>query len=263
MTQLSDIPFSTFMCTPATPNCAAILARRSHLLVGISPFNSRFSDDYVHRLLRWALQSFENVDVLLAGEEASLLLEAIGTPVGKAARKARKAIDRNRRSVHTALDSIATPQSRRVSVHTFSDHRHTATHQSLRSAIDSAYRFHEGFRSACLEMSRAAITGRAHGIGLKLLGVTDAMCEVAVRYVLAELPYFLSGASLIGVEETLLAYHRPWPLGREILAGEYPIRMSEEQGYLLISEGVPLAPRQSTRGDGDPSRTEMSTDAAA
>lgn len=92
-----------FTTAPATRNCQDILDRRGHLLLGVSAFNSRFSDNYVFQLARWARSRSQEFDFLLSGDEASLLIEATGTPPGEARRKARKAISRNRRSAEEAL----------------------------------------------------------------------------------------------------------------------------------------------------------------
>ncbi|WP_420468876.1 tRNA-dependent cyclodipeptide synthase, partial [Bacillus licheniformis] len=94
-----------FKTETLTQNCNEILKRRRHVLVGISPFNSRFSEDYIHRLIAWAVREFQSVSVLLAGKEAANLLEALGTPHGKAERKVRKEVSRNRRFAEKALEA--------------------------------------------------------------------------------------------------------------------------------------------------------------
>ena len=92
-----------FIAEALTENCREIFERRRHVLVGISPFNSRFSEDYIYRLIGWAKAQFKSVSVLLAGHEAANLLEALGTPRGKAERKVRKEVSRNRRFAERAL----------------------------------------------------------------------------------------------------------------------------------------------------------------
>lgn len=128
MTELTmESKHRPFKTETLTRNCNEILKRRRHVLIGISPFNSRFSEDYIHRLIGWAVREFQHVSVLLAGKEAANLLEALGTPNGKAERKVRKEVSRNRRFAEKALEAHGgNPEA----IHTFPISR-TRPHTSV------------------------------------------------------------------------------------------------------------------------------------
>ncbi|MED1714232.1 tRNA-dependent cyclodipeptide synthase [Bacillus paralicheniformis] len=234
MTELTmESKHRPFKTETLTRNCNEILKRRRHVLIGISPFNSRFSEDYIHRLIGWAVREFQHVSVLLAGKEAANLLEALGTPNGKAERKVRKEVSRNRRFAEKALESHGgNPEA----IHTFSDFTNQTVYQRLRMEVEDAFFDQPHFRKACLEMSHAAILGRARGIRMDVQEVSAAMLELAVEYVIAELPFFIAAPDILGVEETLLAYHRPWKLGEQISRHEFAVKMRPNQGYLMVSE---------------------------
>ncbi|WP_199563587.1 MULTISPECIES: tRNA-dependent cyclodipeptide synthase [unclassified Streptomyces] len=221
--------------TPATKNCAAIYSRKRHVLIGISPFNSRFSDEYVTRLIRWAAATFESFDVLLAGDESALQLEAIGTPEGKARYKARRAVRRNRRSVDEALRQLGPtpPDTRVVSISDFAD---DPTYRKFKAAGEEAFRADTAFRSSCLEMAQKAILGRLRTVHGSTEPVSESQAAHAAEYVLAELPFFLETPTVLGVEESLLAYHQPWKLGEQIFAGRFSIAAHPAQGYLTVTE---------------------------
>ncbi len=224
-----------FRALPATDNCRDIFDRGRHLLLGISPFNSRFSDDYISRLIAWARRTCDRFDVLLAGNEAAFLLEAVGTPPGQARRKARKAVARNRRAVEAALAAERVPAAA-DRVHTFSDYQDDQAYRQLRTEVVDAFRRHGSFRGACLEMSRRAVGSRLRSVHATCAPVADERISLAANYVTAELPFFLNTPAILQVKESLLVYHRPWPLGARIFAGEFPIEVSERQGYLTVSE---------------------------
>ncbi|WP_457982675.1 tRNA-dependent cyclodipeptide synthase [Bacillus paralicheniformis] len=234
MTELTmESKHRPFKTETLTRNCNEILKRRRHVLIGISPFNSRFSEDYIHRLISWAVREFQHVSVLLAGKEAANLLEALGTPNGKAERKVRKEVSRNRRFAEKALEAHGgNPEA----IHTFSDFANQTAYQRLRMEVEDAFFDQPHFRKACLEMSHAAILGRARGIRMDVQEVSAAMLELAVEYVIAELPFFIAAPDILGVEETLLAYHRPWKLGEQISRHEFAVKMRPNQGYLMVSE---------------------------
>ncbi|AWM19356.1 tRNA-dependent cyclodipeptide synthase [Bacillus inaquosorum] len=222
-----------FTAESLTQNCREIFERRRHVLVGISPFNSRFSEDYIYRLIGWATAEFKSVSVLLAGHEAANLLEALGTPRGKAERKVRKEVSRNRRFAERAL---AAHGGDLKAIHTFSDFTENKAYQLMRQEVEHAFFEQPHFRHACLDMSREAMIGRARGIGLMMEEVSEDMLNLAVEYVIAELPFFIGAPDILEVEETLLAYHRPWKLGEKISNHEFSIRMRPNQGYLIVQE---------------------------
>ncbi|SDP11865.1 cyclo(L-leucyl-L-leucyl) synthase [Actinopolyspora xinjiangensis] len=225
-----------FAIEPCTDNCRKLVNNPYHLLIGVSPFNSRFSDTYIAKLVRWASTITSNFDVLLAGEEASLLLQATGTPAGRARRKAREAISRNRRSAQRAL-RIHSPWSG-ARIHTFSDFMNFDSYQHSRRWIEHVFENDASFRKACTDMSRQAVHGRLASLGNETTEVTNEQARKAVPYVLAELPFFLDTPSILGVSESVLLYHRPWPLGERIFSGEFPVSISQKQGYAVISESV-------------------------
>ncbi|MCC2930895.1 cyclo(L-leucyl-L-leucyl) synthase [Bacillus mojavensis] len=236
-----------FTAESLTQNCREIFERRRHVLIGISPFNSRFSEDYIYRLIEWAAAEFDNVSVLLAGHEAANLLEALGTPRGKAERKVRKEVSRNRRFAERALLAHGGHPS---AIHTFSDFTENTAYQLMRHEVENAFFEQPHFRHACLEMSREAIIGRARGISLMMEEISEDMLNMAVEYVIAELPFFIGAPDILEVEETLLAYHRPWKLGEKISNHEFSIRMRSNQGYLVVQELMPMFSETSITSEG-------------
>lgn len=92
------LPSYDFEIRGHTKRCTALINLKDHLLIGISPFNSRFSPAYLKSLITWGYNNFSNVDVLLPDlQSAATLLLANGTPRAKALRKSRKELNRHRR----------------------------------------------------------------------------------------------------------------------------------------------------------------------
>ncbi|WP_342720008.1 tRNA-dependent cyclodipeptide synthase (plasmid) [Bacillus paramycoides] len=222
-----------FSSQPLSTNCAEILKRSKHAIIGISPFNSRFSDEYINRLIEWALHTFDDVSVLLAGKEAANLLEALGTPKGKAERKVRKEVSRNRRSAEKALKEHGGNVN---AIHTFSDFNDNNAYNCMRAEAEHTFLSETHFRNACLEMSYAAILGRARGTNIDIDQISNDMLNIAVEYVIAELPFFIGGAEILGAQETVLIYHKPWELGEQIVRNDFSIKMKPNQGYLMVQE---------------------------
>lgn len=221
-----------FNVVPLSKNCGEIYKNRTHILLGISPFNSKFSQDYIHQLIDWSSENFENVSILLAGDEAKNLLEAIGTPTTKAKRKVRKEVRRHFRFSEEALKK----NNKDINIHTFSDFKDNLIYNDVYQTAKYYFENDRNFRDSCIAMSHDALYSRANSSNMENIEITDTMLLHAVKYVLAELPLFLSGASILGYKESVLAYHRPWELGEQIKNSDFPIKMSNNQGYIILEE---------------------------
>ncbi|MED4919407.1 tRNA-dependent cyclodipeptide synthase [Geobacillus thermodenitrificans] len=221
-----------FYVVPLSRNCEKIYKNKTHILLGISPFNSKFSQNYIHQLIDWSSKNFKNVTVLLAGDEAKNLLEALGTPTTKAERKVRKEIRRHFRFSEEALRK----NGREIDIYTFSDFKNNKIYNEVYQNVIYYFEKDEKFRKSCLAMSHDALSSRAKSLNMEDIEITDNMLFHSVKYVLAELPFFLSGASILGYKESVLAYHRPWKLGEKIKNSEFYIKMSDNQGYIILKQ---------------------------
>jgi cyclo(L-leucyl-L-leucyl) synthase len=231
-----------FTLHPQTASCAEVLAARDHLFVGISPFNSRFSVDYLRRVVRWAADSFARFDFLLPDEHStSLLLQATGTPEIKAKRKARQQLSRNVRDARAAVAEFNySIGDRGPDVVRFSDVASSWSYRQMKSLCELTYATDPHFREACLDMSSQAVQGRQQGLdGDASRSITVEQAEIAVPYLFAELPFFLNASVLIGVRSSILAYHREWPIGRGIFEGRYPFSVAPNQGYVTLRSQEP------------------------
>lgn len=232
-TRTQQRPLVDFKIQGHSENCSDVIDRREHLLVGISPFNSRFCPHYVESLLAWGFREFDHVDILLPDEaSAAILLIASGDSDSKAARKTRKELNRHRRSLQVILSGMGNlrPGSRIIE---FSEYFDNPNYAHARDAVQRAFDSCGKFRSACVEMSLHAIRSRTR---ITQSECSDQhACEVAARYVLNELPFYLCTADLIGSSTSVLAYHRKWPIGDALLAGEFPLAVDARQGHGIVS----------------------------
>lgn len=222
--------------------CTEVIARRDHVLIGISPFNSRFSPDYVASLLAWASTSFRRVDVLLPDEEsAALLLIAAGTPVTKALRKTRKELNRHRRSLRKILDGMGEALSR-TRIIEFADYFCNERYRQMKALAQDAFENCAEFRTACLEMSNHVLTRR--NLAPDSLPRPPDPAEaalVAAPYILTEIPFYLCSADLLDTTSSVLAYHRPWPIGDALLSGAFPLSVDRRQGHGIVSIDAKIA----------------------
>lgn len=228
---------STFAIRGHSHRCASLIALREHLLIGISPFNSRFSPAYVDALLTWGIESFSRIDVLLPDEEhTAMLLLATSIPVGKAMRKTRKELNRHRNNLQRILNRLG-ERAASTRVFYFSDFFDHPEYQRLRALVLETYERCEAFRNACANMSRQAIHGRVQGVyGSSGVTSDDAHnIEIAIPYIFAEMPFYLGTPEFMGVPSSIFAYHRAWPIGDALWAGHFPLTVNKNQGHGILS----------------------------
>ncbi|UXS44822.1 tRNA-dependent cyclodipeptide synthase [Staphylococcus delphini] len=77
-----------------TTNCKKIYQKKKHVILGISPFTSKYNEKYIRKIIQWANNNFDEFTILLGGEESKNILECLGYSTTKANRKVRKEINR-------------------------------------------------------------------------------------------------------------------------------------------------------------------------
>lgn len=206
-----------FVIKGHSDRCSSIISSRDHILIGISPFNSRFSPNYVGQLLTWAHSEFKKVDILLPDEDhAALLLIATTQHTGKSARKVRKELNRHRRVINSTLDILG-DKAGQTQTFEFCDFIGHRGYQSLYSLAANAYEESATFRAACIDMSLHAIRGRQQGTSSgRCESTAEMQLEKVTPYVLAELPFYLGTPDFIPVASSVFAYHRVWPIGQQL-----------------------------------------------
>ncbi|WP_082084487.1 tRNA-dependent cyclodipeptide synthase [Salinivibrio sp. KP-1] len=226
---------ASFDVTGQTSHCNVIIDQRDHALVGISPFNSRFSKAYVTALVTWAAAHFEHIDLLLpCVEEASRLLKATGMEEKKAIKKTDRELRRHKNHLAAVLSGPSF-EGRGIQVIQFNHYADHPRYQKIRSSVENAFESCSRFRKDCLNMSYQAVKGRLKGTGQCQKDVDPELIQKALPYIFAELPFFLDTPSLLDVNLSTLLYHRPWPIGKGLYHGHYPIQVTKNQSYGIVT----------------------------
>ncbi|SCZ60433.1 MULTISPECIES: tRNA-dependent cyclodipeptide synthase [Photorhabdus] len=227
---------ASFTVQGETSRCDQIIQKGDHALIGISPFNSRFSKDYVMDLIQWSSHYFRQVDILLPCErEASRLLVASGTENAKAIKKTQREIRRHLCHLDYVI-SIAMLKSKPIRVIQFSDFALNHDYQSLKTQVENAFNESESFKKICLDMSSQAIKGRLKGTGQYFGSIDLQLVYKALPYIFSEIPFYLDTPRLLGVKYSTLLYHRPWPIGKGLFNCRYPIQVGDKQSYGIVTQ---------------------------
>lgn len=215
---------------PLTPACVAAFDARAHACFGMSPGNSYFNFERVRELLRWAIEEFDRIHVWIPDTPTAFTLEAIGYDPRRAAQKARKQSRCLRNRVVRAIEAIGGHDPDAMIV-TWSDVQdHPAYVRRYRDAV-TAFEEDPVFRHACLEMSRVVVEKHAKpGVA-----ISEQRLALAARYVLAEVPFFVDAATIVGAPASVFCYHRPEPFHDGLFGGRYTVRPASNQGYVIAA----------------------------
>jgi cyclo(L-leucyl-L-leucyl) synthase len=232
------MPVSTtepiYVLNTETPNCERIRQLKEHVLLPISPYNSKFDISYIERLLYWASSSFSRFDILLPSNEASFLIEATGKGRTSAEKKTRHELNRNMKNIRNAMVAAGI-SLRDTRIFRFSDFYGQKVYDSIKAQAEILFRCNVAFKQVCIEMSTQAIKGRLKAIQNQDRGISNQQIEIAVKYIFAEIPFFINSPALLNVKTSLLAYHRSWPIGKILFSSDHPLTVNINQGFIQLS----------------------------
>jgi cyclo(L-tyrosyl-L-tyrosyl) synthase len=210
----------------ASPNCKRLLAGGRHMLFGVSLFNSFFSQARLSELARWALVRFDSVHFLVADQPSTHTLIAVGYSAERARAKVeqegRLARNRVRRAVADA--GAADPDSLLLG---WRDLELNPGYLRLRGLVRTAFDSSREFRHSCLAVSRDYLRHRG-------VSPTEQQVITASEYFLNELPIGMDTPAILGVTESLCAYHRVLAFADVLETGPGWLAPSANQGYLMV-----------------------------
>ncbi len=218
--------------TPVTPVCAGLFNAHEHAVIGISPFNSYFSEEKIENLICWTKQHFDAFHIYVPDGPSQYTLEALGYPEGKAhkkaSRQARWLFNKIRRSLKAAgcdedrfdeciLCSRALDKNQ--------------AYCQLLEEVELLFENDANFRSGCIETSTWVLNGQAGA----LEEITPGMVKCAVRYFKAELPLFMDSAALVGANSSVFAYQQCPPFLEKLLLERRGDIIRARQGFVKVT----------------------------
>src|ERR1700688_333964 len=88
-------------------NSKSIYKQRSHVLIGVSPFNSYFSEKNITTIIQWAKRNFKLVNIFIPDDMSIYTLKAIGYSQEKAEFKTRRQDIYLKNKVFRALKNLS------------------------------------------------------------------------------------------------------------------------------------------------------------
>lgn len=217
--------------TCSTARCLPERSKRAHVALGISPFNSYYSEGRLASLFRWGESRFDRVDVFVPDVPTTWTLEAGGYSPHEASRKTKGQLRYLNNKIERAAADAQT-SGKPIAALPWSAMSNMDDYQELHERCEIAFKADSGFRKACLETTDEVLENRRRDGYVP----DDADRMKAVNYLMAELPLILFGSILMKVRTSTFVYHRPPVLFERLFSGEFTISPATGQHFVIATE---------------------------
>lgn len=199
----------------ATERERNVIDKGEAILFGFSPFNPFYNPRSMTRLLEWGAEHFDNVHVLLAGQEAAFRFIAAGHPPRDSVRRTIRIVNDIRCVARRTLASVGY-ENPDQNLHVWTRFAGNNRYRQVRAAAEHAYATVPEMRTVIRSMAESALAGNVSGTP------TEGQIDANVCYVFAEAPLAVDAPGVLGYSSTVMAYHRPVPLYELALTGIAP-----------------------------------------
>jgi cyclo(L-tyrosyl-L-tyrosyl) synthase len=205
---------------------------KNHALIGVSPFNSYFSEEILTELFSWALKMFKDINIFIPNEISSYTFEALGYDKNKALKKTRSQDRYLRNKAVKALIANGLTENEAIKrIVFFVDISKREKYISFYSTYKNLYEADKNFRAGCLLTSKWVLEGKCD-----LETIDEKAFGIAVQYFLAELPLFLNSPEILNLESSLFVYKdTPEFVNRIYNDSLFSYLPSKSQGYMAIN----------------------------
>ncbi|MGD1711923.1 tRNA-dependent cyclodipeptide synthase [Dapis sp. BLCC M172] len=211
---------------PITSNCQLLYEQGEYAVLGISPFNSFFSEKNIGTLSNWAMNNFKSFNLFIPDEPYVYTLMALGYDEVKAIKKAKRQANYLINKCLRALTGL--DLSRNEAEKLIIDSQYLNKNTNYLSALkfyEDKYANDIEFRRNCLETSRQLVESQTD--------ISNYRLEVAVKYLLAELPLFFNSASILGEKEAVFCYRNCSLFIQTVFERKDGIVLNN-QGYIVV-----------------------------
>lgn len=217
--------------SPITDRCSKAFEKKTHAVIGISPFNSYFTESRIRHLAQWGLTTFASIHIFVPDEPSSYTLEALGYSPIKAARKARRQANYLHNKIRRALDGLVQSHDEIDDIllnwarlNGISAYRHKLAECTEQFHLDAQ------FRDGCLQSSRWVLANHTENDG----AISDDALQIAANYLLTELPLFVDSVGILGQSASVFCYHQCPPFLQQLYEGRFVLTVSRDQGFALL-----------------------------
>lgn len=218
-----------FAARPLCDECNGAFERREHVMIGISPFNSYFSESRICALVCWAQQTFDEMHLFVPDDWSVYTLRALGYSEARAIKKAARQASYLHNKIRRALGKVGFDGDRATDlVLTAESVAQLSTYRKRFNEYLTLYDADGEFREACRSGSKwvlSEMTGEH---------LSAQSLDLAAQYLLAEMPLMLDTPGVLKQKSSVFGYHKYTDFIEGLYRGRFPLYRSPRQGFVVI-----------------------------
>ena len=199
---VKDIEITNTFFKCASTRCEQIFALKTHALLGISPFNSYYSEENIRNLFYWTSSNFSSFNIFIPDTLPIYTFLALGYEKQKAEKKTRRQVSYLTNKVYKALAhigiSLEEAQRRIINV---SSMEVNDNYLKLRQYCYDLYESNIEFQNECNQCRDFILAG--YNININ----EPEKYKIAIRYLLDEMPFFIDSPAILGIQNSMFIYH--------------------------------------------------------
>lgn len=171
-----------------------------HFLIVVSPFNGYFTSKNMEILFKWAKNNCSSFDVFTMDKASKYNLIAMGYDEEQAIRKTLKQDKNLYNKIITCLKNIGfSEEEAERKILLISHLNNNKSYLRIYKKCLNLFETNTDFRNDCLTISKGFLE-------TKVEEVSDSAINIAVNYILEELPVWFDTPSILGISSSVLVY---------------------------------------------------------
>ena len=177
-----------------------VLQTHEHALIGVSTFNSYFSQENMEKLFCWAQQSFNNFNVCVMDEASIFNLMAMGYDKKEALKKTKRNDKYLYNKIIRSLTSLgfSLDQSQRKILH-YSYLSKSTPYLKIYNKCVNLFNNNVNYTNDCLNATKLMLADKVNNLD-------EDKLDLAVKYLLAELPFWYDTPYILGINSSTFIY---------------------------------------------------------
>lgn len=211
---------------PVSSKCEEILKKGEHALIGISPFNSYFSEDTIVKLISWGDTNFKDFHLFVPDNLPYFNFLAMDYSHNKALTKTKKQNRYlfnkiNRAFLRSGLDA----NNKMIIVSQFSEND---MYKDVYNFGIEKYTNDVDFKRKCHNVSKLVLKSYTTA------DIDPSMLDIASKYLFGELPFLFDTPRILGVDSSLFVYHETVDFFVDLYNNREIGFVADNQGHLIL-----------------------------
>ena len=181
-----------------------IYSKKEHILLGISPFNSYFSEEMIGHWIRWAHRTFSSFNIFVPDTLPIYTFLALGYDEAKSKNKAKRQASYLKNKIFRALSKENFSEEESTNLLIDMDFlQKNESYNYLKERCYKLYSENIEFQNECDKSTGWVLNGQT------IKDINRASNQnIAVRYILDEMPLFMNTPSILNIPSSLFSYHQ-------------------------------------------------------